>query len=66
MIAVKIKTFVTTSTNGVLSPGDILRTDPAFARHLVEECKAAEYVTSPIAPDEPVKRKRGRPAGTAD
>lgn len=38
-----INAVVITSRYGALSPGDILRTDAAYAKHLVEECAAAKY-----------------------
>jgi hypothetical protein len=60
LVTVKIKGLVNTSRYGALSTGDLLRTDPEFAKHLVEECGAGEYVTGKAA--EPEKPKRGRPA----
>lgn len=50
LVQVKIKGTVITSRYGSLSDGDILRTDTAFARHLVEECAAAEYISPAIDP----------------
>ncbi len=50
LVRVKIKGIVVTPQYGTLSPGDELRTDPTFARHLVEDCNAAEYLdASPAA-----------------
>lgn len=43
-VEVKIKGMVITSRYGTLQSGTLLRTDAAFARHLVHECNAAEYV----------------------
>lgn len=43
-VVVKITGFVRSSRYGDLETGDILRTDKAFARHLVEEARAARYV----------------------
>lgn len=43
-VEVKIKSMVITSRYGTLQSGALLRTDAAFARHLVHECNAAEYV----------------------
>jgi hypothetical protein len=63
LVTVKIKGLVNTSRYGALSSGDLLRTDPEFAKHLVEECGAGEYVTGKAA--EPEKPKRGRPAKQA-
>ena len=68
MILVKIKGTVMTSQYGTLTTGTILRTNEAFAKHLVEEAFAADYVTVKIE-DEGVDvsagiqvKKRGRPA----
>jgi hypothetical protein len=47
LVTIKIKGLVVTSRYGALQSGDLLRTDAAFARHLVEDCAAAEYVTAP-------------------
>lgn len=44
LVAVRIITTVVTSQYGTLVNGDILRTSPEFARHLVEECKGAKYL----------------------
>jgi len=52
---------VSTSRYGTLSNGDLLRTDAAFARHLVEDCAAAEYIQPSTTAEEkpaPVKRTR--------
>ena len=61
LVEVKIKTMVITSRYGTLDMGDILRTDAAYAKHLIEECHAAEYVTAPkpveIEPTDKPKRK---------
>lgn len=61
IVEVKIKGTVITAQYGTLSDGDILRTSPAFAAHLVDDCKAAEYTAAPKeAPPEqkPATRKR--------
>ena len=44
MITVKITGTVITQRYGALSAGDIVRTDEAFARHLVEDCHAGKYL----------------------
>lgn len=69
MILVKIKGMVTTSQYGTLSDGTLLRTNEAFAKHLVEDASAAEYVTDELeekelkTDDAEVSvKKRGRPA----
>lgn len=44
LVLVKITGFVRSSRYGDLETGDFLRIDKAFAKHLVEEAKAARYV----------------------
>lgn len=44
LIQVKIKGTVVTQRYGTLTSGDLLRTDAEFAKHLVEDCGAAEYM----------------------
>lgn len=44
LVEVKITGQAITAKYGTLNSGDILRTDAAFARHLVKDCSAAEYV----------------------
>ena len=55
LVTVKIKGLVNTSRYGALSSGDLLRTDPEFAKHLVEECGAGEYVTGKAADPMPAR-----------
>lgn len=50
LVSVKIKGIVSTVRYGTLESGDIIRTDAAFAKHLVEECCAAEYCDAAAAP----------------
>lgn len=45
MVEVEILGIVTTAQYGTLNAGDILRTSPEFAKHLVEDCAAARYRT---------------------
>lgn len=47
MIEVEILGIVVTHQYGTLNTGDVLRADPAFARHLVEDCGAAKYRAQP-------------------
>lgn len=49
---IRITNTVVTPQYGSLSNGDVLRTNPAFAKHLVEQCKAAKYLES--IEDQPV------------
>ena len=61
LVTVKIKGLVTTSRYGALSTGDLLRTDAAFAKHLVEDCAAADYVNKPDAvPETPAAPEHKR------
>jgi hypothetical protein len=46
-IQIRVTGMAMTARYGTLSAGTILRTDAAFAKHLVEECKAAEYIEAP-------------------
>lgn len=51
-VQVKITGQAITSRYGTLNTGDILRTDAAFAKHLVEDCGAAEYLPkAEVSPD---------------
>jgi hypothetical protein len=57
MVKVKIKGTVITAQYGALSSGDILVTSEAFAKHLVDDCGAAEYLTEPAKTEEIVSEK---------
>lgn len=48
LVELKITGTIVTSQYGALSEGDILRTSPEFARHLIDNCHAAEYVKAPV------------------
>ena len=63
LVQVRIKGLVVTSRYGALSSGDLLRTDAAFARHLVEDCGAAEYVkpAQPVAEQAAPKPRARKP-----
>lgn len=51
MVEVEILGCVMTTQYGTLSTGDILRTDAAFAAHLVNDCNAAKYTQAKPAPE---------------
>jgi len=51
-VKVRIIGQAITARYGTLNTGDILKTDAAFAKHLVEDCSAAEYCTPQIFNDE--------------
>ena len=48
MVKVKIKGTVITAQYGTLQSGDILTTNEEFAKHLVTECNAAEYIAGTL------------------
>lgn len=61
-VEVEILSQTITSQYGVLSAGHILRTDAAFAAHLVDDCMAAKYTKAkpqaePSAPAAPAPTK---------
>ena len=61
-VTLTIRGTVITSRYGVLSSGDVLRTDADYARHLVEDCKAAEYADAKrAAEDEPKAAPQAQP-----
>lgn len=44
LVEVKMLAMTMTSKYGNLASGDILRTDAEYAKHLVDDCHAAEYI----------------------
>lgn len=58
LVQLRIKRTIDTSRYGSLSSGDSLRTDEAYARHLVQDLDAATYAKQPAAPAEPPRRTR--------
>ena len=59
MVEVEILGQIITSQYGTLNTGDILRTNEAFAKHLVDDCSAAKYCSK-------VEQKAGEPEAPAD
>ena len=57
LVEVKITSTVVTAPYGTLTSGTILRTSPAYAKHLVEEAFAARYLTAPAASAEPPAKR---------
>ena len=57
LVEVKITSTVITQHYGTLMPGTILRTNAAYAKHLVEEAFAASYLTAPAASAEPPAKR---------
>ena len=66
MVEVEILGCVTTAQYGTLKQGDILRTDAAFAEHLVRDCGAAKYTQAKPAGEvvahEPKTKKQAHKA----
>ena len=58
MVVVRFKRAVFSEQYDACAPGDILRCDEAFARHVVHNLAAAEYVQAPV----PAAVKRARKA----
>jgi hypothetical protein len=48
-VQVEIMVQTITGQYGTLNPGDTLRTDFAFAEHLVYDCMAARYMPAPVS-----------------
>ena len=57
LVEVKITSTVVTAPYGTLTSGTILRTCPAYAKHLIEEAFAASYLTAPAASAEPPAKR---------
>jgi hypothetical protein len=57
-VQVKIRGTVSTQRYGTLMSGDILRTDAAYAKFLVEECMAGEIIKPAEQVEQPKKRGR--------
>lgn len=53
LVEVEIVTQVITARYGTLSTGDILKTDQAYADHLVNDCKGAKWPEPKAAPAAP-------------
>lgn len=49
MVQIKFRTSGANSMLGGFASGDIARVSEAFARHLVEEARVAEYLAVPAA-----------------
>lgn len=62
LIEVEILTTTITGQYGTLAQGDILRTSPEFARHLVKDACAAKYVG---AQSDDLEPKAAEPSKTA-
>lgn len=69
LVEVEIIGQAITARYGALKTGDILRTDPAYAKHLVDDCFAARYTQASAAkpePAAPTRNKRRTPAEMAE
>ncbi len=60
-VQVRITSTVVTAPYGTLMPGTILRTSPAYAKHLVEEASAAKYLEA-LPEDEAAPEQNDAPA----
>lgn len=65
LVKVKIKGTVITNQYGTLTDGSILATSAEFAKHLVDDCSAAEYIKRVEKPKaetkaDPVTKKTGK------
>jgi hypothetical protein len=60
LIEVEILGQFITAQYGTLSTGDILRTDAAFAAHLVDDCSAAKYTQAKVVPVQTPAKKPGK------
>lgn len=49
LVQVEITSMAITARYGALKEGTILRTDAAYAAHLVDDCGAAKYVAAKVA-----------------
>lgn len=49
LVKVRIKGLVTSSIYGSLSDGDEVNCSAEYAKHLVDDCNAAEYVKPAVA-----------------
>ena len=57
IVQIRITSTVVTAPYGTLMPGTILRTSPAYAKHLVEEAFAAIYITTQTEIAEPPAKR---------
>jgi hypothetical protein len=64
-IEVEILTQTITAQHGVLSAGDVIRTDAAFAAHLVNDCAAAKYTKAKAAAPAPAPVETEQPQQAA-
>lgn len=59
LVTVNITGQAITQRYGTLNTGDVLRTDAAFAKHLVDDCAAAEYATKHV--EKPLSTPKSQP-----
>jgi hypothetical protein len=64
LVQIRITGPINTSRYDALSSGDLLRTDAAYAQHLVKDLRVAVYLEDQKQPvvDRPTKPKRTRKA----
>lgn len=61
MTKVKIKVTTITQQYGVLQADDIIACSDEFAKHLVDECKAGDYLEVPKSIEEIIETKEVKP-----
>lgn len=73
LVEVEITGMAITARYGTLASGTVLRTDAAYAKHLVEECGAAKYTAAKatkaatVSPQtRPPSKPRGKASESAD
>lgn len=65
-VEVEILGQVITSQYGTLNTGDVVRTSPEFAKHLVEDCAAAKYRNAPSDDVKPPPKSQSRTPGKSE
>lgn len=53
LVEIEILGMAITHDHGTLGQGDVLRTSPEFARHLVDDCKVAKYSKVKVPEQDP-------------
>lgn len=62
-VKVRIKGQLVSAKYGTLADGHILLTDPAYAKFVIDEMKAGEYVDAPAASSSKNQKKAAAVAG---
>ena len=62
-VEVEVTGLLMTQRYGTLTTGTILRTDLAYAKHLVDDCNGAKFTAKKAAPETetvPAKKHKGK------